>query len=403
MNRMKSGLRTAVILVLGLGVVGLTVVPALAFAASKYEPIPVTVLFSGGYWGGANQPLIPCTGIQSITQYNNSEPGSTATHEESINKSQTTLPNGTQIPPCESLCDIFEALQRILYFALTILMYVLVPVMVFIGGFLMLISGGNPSQRATGTKTITSAVIGLAIAFGAFLIVNTFLWLVFSSNDTTSYTYTGDALSGENRTENGTVITTKATRVTWPNISCDPSKEGNFKPTDDKNANAEFCRLSCLRGTPSRNSTFDPNAPQGKSKCTCTTARDTCEPACNTAKQICQVQSDKSYKCVDKPSTPTPTPTPGDDSKCDARKGVCQTTACTNGGFEPGLCSGGANRKCCVPNATPSQTPTPSPANSESCGTEVRGAECKINGCPLGWEPARGYCAYAYAACCKLE
>jgi hypothetical protein len=224
MNGMKSGLRRVLAIALGSGIalflVGATVPHTYA---AKYPTPNVEQLLTGGFWG----PLVNCTGIQNIKGFNGTD--------TIVNKSQTAIyvdgePTSAPLDPCQSLCDIVEALQRLLYFALTILIYVLLPVMVFVGGFLILIGGGNPAQRATGTKTIVSAVIGLAIAMSAFLIVNTFLWLVFASAGDTSYTYTGDALSGQNTANGNSIKTTKATRVTWPNITCQPGAYQEFVP-----------------------------------------------------------------------------------------------------------------------------------------------------------------------------
>ncbi|GEM_PF-1025242 len=72
-------------------------------------------------------------------------------------------------------CDLFETGQRVIYFIMTMALFVFGPIMVTAGGIMMLISGGNEERFTSGRKMATGAVIGILIALGAFLIVNTLL------------------------------------------------------------------------------------------------------------------------------------------------------------------------------------------------------------------------------------
>ena len=92
-------------------------------------------LFPTGYWG----PLVSCTGIDCDT------------------------------------CHIFSTAQRVIYFMMTLTIFVIGPIMITAGGIMMLVSAGNAERFSSGRKMATGAVIGILIGLGAFLIVNTLL------------------------------------------------------------------------------------------------------------------------------------------------------------------------------------------------------------------------------------
>jgi len=69
-------------------------------------------------------------------------------------------------------CDIFETGQRVIYFGMTMILFVLAPIMIVIGGMMMLIAGGSEERFSSGRRMATGAVIGILIALCAFLIVN---------------------------------------------------------------------------------------------------------------------------------------------------------------------------------------------------------------------------------------
>lgn len=92
-------------------------------------------LFPTGYWG----PLVSCTGINC------------------------------------NMCSLFETAQMVIYFMMTLTLFVIAPIMITIGGISMLIAGGNEERFKSGKKMVTGAVIGIMITLVSFLIVNTFL------------------------------------------------------------------------------------------------------------------------------------------------------------------------------------------------------------------------------------
>ena len=114
-------------------------VPYLLLAIS-YLLIPLAAsadvsLFPTGYWG----PLVSCTGIDCDT------------------------------------CHIFSTAQMVIYFMMTLTIFVIGPIMITAGGIMMLVSAGNAERFSSGRKMATGAVIGILIGLGAFLIVNTLL------------------------------------------------------------------------------------------------------------------------------------------------------------------------------------------------------------------------------------
>ncbi|MFA6354693.1 MAG: hypothetical protein WCX12_03370 [Candidatus Paceibacterota bacterium] len=97
------------------------------------------------------------------------------------------VPPQCQEQSCQSLCDLMDLGQRVVYFALTILLFIIVPIMVMWGGLTILTSGGastileggkkgSPAGISRGKKILTGAIIGAALGVGSFLIINTFIW-----------------------------------------------------------------------------------------------------------------------------------------------------------------------------------------------------------------------------------
>lgn len=126
-------------------------------------------LFPTGYWG----PLVSCTGSASSSEKNT-------------------------LPVCTTFCDMVKTAQYVLYFAMTILFFLIVPILIAFGGLLMLISGGSEERFQSGRKYATSGLIALLIGMGAFLIISTFLWGIGNGQ--------GNA------------------KVSWPTIECNPAQ-----------------------------------------------------------------------------------------------------------------------------------------------------------------------------------
>lgn len=75
--------------------------------------------------------------------------------------------------------DLVETIDRVVQAAL---LYIAIPaavIIIIVGGFNILTSGGDEGKVKTGRTMIQAAAIGLAMAFGAWLIVETVLSILF--------------------------------------------------------------------------------------------------------------------------------------------------------------------------------------------------------------------------------
>jgi len=70
--------------------------------------------------------------------------------------------------------------RNVVHFALFDIAIPLAVLMIVIGGITILLSGGNESKVKKGKDMITGTLVGLLIAFGAWLIVNTIVTVFFS-------------------------------------------------------------------------------------------------------------------------------------------------------------------------------------------------------------------------------
>ena len=83
-----------------------------------------------------------------------------------------------QIVPCQNNCgiqDLFTMLNNIYTFIVTYIAAPLATIALVIGGIIMLTSAGNPSQFQKGKQILFLAIIGLVLAFGSYLIIETLL------------------------------------------------------------------------------------------------------------------------------------------------------------------------------------------------------------------------------------
>jgi hypothetical protein len=108
------------------------------------------------------QLSLPFWGQDGLMSYN-SAPGATGT--------------GSALPPCTSICDVLSTGQRILYFGITIGLFVLAPLFILLGAFQILTSGGTPEKVTQGKKAITSVLVAVLFILFSFLMINTFFWL----------------------------------------------------------------------------------------------------------------------------------------------------------------------------------------------------------------------------------
>lgn len=86
---------------------------------------------------------------------------------------------GTSKPTC-TYCDLFVLIQSVIKFAFSFSL-VLGTIFIIVGGFKILTAGESPSRVDEGKSTIIAAVVGIAIALGAWLIVDTVMKAITGS------------------------------------------------------------------------------------------------------------------------------------------------------------------------------------------------------------------------------
>ena len=138
----RNAAKIALIIIVGSSVI-------FPLVASAYTTPP---LWPTGYWGQAHDDspagLVSCTG--------NYLPNSGAT-------------------PCTNLCDLINTFINVVYFLMTIDIFVITPILLLVGAIMIMVSGANPGMLETGKKVFTGAVIGLVLVLCSYLIVATVL------------------------------------------------------------------------------------------------------------------------------------------------------------------------------------------------------------------------------------
>lgn len=131
-------------------------------------------LWPTGYWGGG--PTAPGGGLVSCT----GNP-----YSDFTTKPPTPNPNF-----CKSITDLIQTFVNVVYFGITLALFVFAPISFAIGGVLILTAGGsplevltggargNPQNLSMGKKIISSTVWGVVIVLGAFVIVRIFIWIL---------------------------------------------------------------------------------------------------------------------------------------------------------------------------------------------------------------------------------
>ncbi|HDH31272.1 MAG TPA: hypothetical protein ENH26_00675 [Candidatus Wolfebacteria bacterium] len=91
------------------------------------------------------------------------------------------VPCGTSTTnPC-TWCDLGQLIANIIDFLVKIAIVIAVVFIVW-GGFIIMTAGGSPERAKNGRDIIKSAVIGIIITLGAWLIINTVIKLVLQAD-----------------------------------------------------------------------------------------------------------------------------------------------------------------------------------------------------------------------------
>ena len=114
------------------------VVPLLSFAHQGHD-VSAPSIFPSGYWG-ADGLVVRCGGSN----------------------------------PCDRN-DLIHTFIHVIYFGMTLALFVAAPIFFAWGGILILMSGANPGGIEQGKKIVTGTVMGILIRFSSYLIVKTFV------------------------------------------------------------------------------------------------------------------------------------------------------------------------------------------------------------------------------------
>jgi len=79
--------------------------------------------------------------------------------------------NGT----CQSLCDLVCTATNVIYFGIAFVIWIIIPLMLVIGGIMYMMGGANPGLLETAKKAIWGAVIGAIIVLCAYILILTFV------------------------------------------------------------------------------------------------------------------------------------------------------------------------------------------------------------------------------------
>ena len=147
--------------------------PVLAFAQSSFD---ATCMVKGGCWG----PLITCTW------------------------DYTNVAGPHSVPTCTSVCDFAVLVQTWIFFFYSIIVYILLPLGIAIGGFIWLTSAGSGERITMARGIFKKTFVGLLTATVVVLIVGTVISVI------------------------GTKSSNSSGVIGWPNIVCD----ANNNPLD---------------------------------------------------------------------------------------------------------------------------------------------------------------------------
>ena len=96
---------------------------------------------------------------------------------------------------CTSLCDLIHTAAHVIYFGLTLGVFVFAPIMFAWGGITMMVAGASAEKRGSGKKMLVGTVIGIIIMLAAFLIVKTLITVLGASGAIPGFSGSGGSIS----------------------------------------------------------------------------------------------------------------------------------------------------------------------------------------------------------------
>src|ERR1700722_6279802 len=76
---------------------------------------------------------------------------------------------------CNNLCDLVAEIANVIYFVIAVVIWIIMPILVCVGGIMIMLAGSNPEMIGRAKKTISGAIWGVVIVLCAWLIVYTFI------------------------------------------------------------------------------------------------------------------------------------------------------------------------------------------------------------------------------------
>lgn len=87
----------------------------------------------------------------------------------------TTNSGNNNLPTCSNVCDFIVEVEQVIYYMIAVVIWIIVPILVAVGGIMIMLAGANPEMLGRGKKTITGAIWGMIIVLCAWVIIYTFV------------------------------------------------------------------------------------------------------------------------------------------------------------------------------------------------------------------------------------
>lgn len=72
---------------------------------------------------------------------------------------------------CSNLCDLIAQIANVIYFMIAVVLWIIAPILLAVGGIMIMLAGTSPEMISRGKKTITGAIWGIVIVLCAWLLV----------------------------------------------------------------------------------------------------------------------------------------------------------------------------------------------------------------------------------------
>ncbi|MCX6763244.1 MAG: pilin [Candidatus Moranbacteria bacterium] len=151
-----------------------------------------------------------------------------------------------------TLCHLVIGFQRIVQYLLWFVTTIAF-VGIFFAGAMYILSTGDEGMITSAKNFLKASLIGFALVLGAWIIVNTVLWVIGTKGSTPTGSTASSSTSSANNPGSG-VLGINA--ISWNNFKCDAKSTtgGTNNNTDEKKAAGSSCGTKdypgvCTKGT----------------------------------------------------------------------------------------------------------------------------------------------------------